>query len=68
MAGSWPIRRKDMHKEGHGEEGHHHKWGQAFKDESMPAEERIKLLEEKKEFLTKKLGKVDALIAELKKT
>ncbi|MFC1452261.1 hypothetical protein ACFLSJ_02830 [Verrucomicrobiota bacterium] len=52
---------------GHGKEGHWHKWKQAFEDDSMPAEERIRLLEEKREFLTKKLGKIDALLAELKK-
>jgi len=51
----------------HGKEEHWHKWKQAFEDESMPAEERIKLLEEKKEFMTKKLEKIDALLAELKK-
>ena len=53
------------------DKGEHHKeqyekWKQAFTDENMPAEERIKILEEKKEFLTQKLQKLDALIAELK--
>ena len=52
---------------GHGKEGQGKKWKQAFEDESMPVGERIKLLEEKKEFMVKKLEKIDALLAELKK-
>jgi hypothetical protein len=44
-----------------------HKWKQAFEDDSMPAEERIRLLEEKKGFLVKKLEKIEALLSELKK-
>jgi len=43
------------------------KYKQAMEDDSMPAEERVKLLEEKKEMLTKKLARIDALLAELKK-
>ena len=49
-------------------EKHDHKkelW-QAFKDESMPAEERIAKLEELKGHLAKKIEKIDGIIAGLK--
>ena len=51
----------------HGKKEQWHKWKPALEDDSMPAEERIKLLEEKKEFLVQKLEKIDTLLAELKK-
>ena len=51
----------------HGKKEHWHKWKQALEDDSMPADQRISLLEEKKGFLVKKLEKIDALLAELKK-
>ena len=51
----------------HGKKEHWQKFKQALEDDSMPAEERIKLLEVKKEFMTRKLEKIDALLAELKK-
>ena len=54
-----------MHE--HGKKEHWQKFKQALEDENMPAEERIGLLEEKKEFLVKKLEKIDAVLAELKK-
>ena len=56
-----------MHGEGCSKEGHdHHKhehghkkelW-QAFKDENMPVAERISKLEELKDHLEKKIGKI----------
>ena len=49
-----------------GKKEHWHKFKQALEDESMPAEERIGLLEEKREFLVQKLGKIDAVLAKLK--
>jgi hypothetical protein len=44
-----------------------HQWKQAMHDESMAAEERIKLLEEMKQHLLQKIEKADAVLAELKK-
>ena len=37
-----------------------------YPNENMPAEERVNLLEEKKEFMLNKIEKINALIAELK--
>ena len=45
---------------------HWEKFKKALEDESMPKEERIALLEEKKQHLAKKLEKIDAKLAELK--
>ena len=56
-------------KEGHGEHGkheHHKELWQAFKDENMPADERIAKLEELKGIFTKKIEKIESVIAQLK--
>ncbi len=50
----------------HGNKEHWRKFKQALEDESMPAAERIALLEDKKEFLVQKLAKIDAVLAKLK--
>ena len=52
------------HKEKH---GHHKELWQAFKDESMPADERVQKLGEFKGIFTKKIEKIDTLISKLKK-
>ncbi|MGB2660864.1 MAG: hypothetical protein WBB86_04400 [Candidatus Omnitrophota bacterium] len=51
----------------HGKKEPWHQWKQAMQDESMPAEERIKLLGEMKEHLLQKIERADAVLAELKK-
>ena len=53
--------------EGHDEHGHHKELWQAFKDESMPADERVQKLGELKGIFTKKIEKIDTLISKLKK-
>ncbi|TET38031.1 MAG: hypothetical protein E3J72_04160 [Planctomycetota bacterium] len=58
-----------MDKDGsdHDKHGEHKKelW-KAFKDESMPKDERIQKLEELKGVLTRKIEKIETTIAELK--
>lgn len=56
---------KEAHGE-HGKHGHHKELWQAFKDESMPADERIAKLEELKGVFAKKIEKIESLIAQLK--
>ncbi len=51
----------------HGKKEQWHKWKQAMQDESMATEERITLVEEKKQHLLQKVAKIDALLAKLKK-
>ena len=54
-----------MHE--HGKEQPWHQWKQAMQDDSMAAEERIRLLEEMKQHLLQKIEKADAVLAELNK-